>query len=445
MKARLSKLADLLKSSYWFLPALLSAGALTLALLLGQLDVRLRLNMPGVLNWFFGEPDSARAILTTIAGAMVSIASMTFSVTMVVLALASQQFGPRLLFSFMRDRGNQTVLGIFIATFLYCLVTLRLVPGEETAAPVPHLSIGVAVLLALLSVGALIYFINHLVHSIQATHMVAAVADDLRAVIRRMFPAPGSAPAIPPGTQQRVLDAIERGGDALRARQEGVIQAMEVEALVKAARASDRLLRFDCRSGDFVFSGQRIGTVYPDADEGLEAAVCESLLLGARRTLIQDVEFGFLQLVELAVRALSPGYNDPFTAIAALDRLTAALTEVARREATPELHCDRDGEPRVIIPGHALPHLVDVAYGQIHRHARDHLVVHLHLLDRLATLAEYLGPGPAREAILRQAQATRRAALDSADDGHEAARLEERWAAVERALGQARGEAAQTR
>ncbi|HEY9737247.1 MAG TPA: DUF2254 domain-containing protein, partial [Trichocoleus sp.] len=185
---RLSKLKETLLTSYWFVPTVMAASAIALAFGLVALDRTTPQDLEG-LSWIYqGGADGARAVLSAIAGSMVTVAATAFSITIVALQLASSNYGPRLLRNFMQDRGNQVVLGTFIATFIYCLLVLRTIRGEDYQLFVPQVSVTVGVMLAILSIGVLIYFIHHASTIIQVSHIIAEVSHDLKQVTDRLFP-----------------------------------------------------------------------------------------------------------------------------------------------------------------------------------------------------------------------------------------------------------------
>jgi uncharacterized membrane protein len=189
MKAKLDHFLFQLRSSYWFVPSVMAL--LSIGVALGMIVVDQSVGEDGIQGYWWiyaGGPDGARAVLATVAGSIISVAGVTFSIKIAALTLASQQFGPRLLRNFMADRGNQFVLGTFIATFLYCLLVLRTVRSWEDAEFVPHLSVTLGVLLAVASLGVLIYFIHHIAASIQASNVIARVSGELQAAIDRLFP-----------------------------------------------------------------------------------------------------------------------------------------------------------------------------------------------------------------------------------------------------------------
>ncbi|MCL4254785.1 MAG: DUF2254 domain-containing protein, partial [Anaerolineae bacterium] len=319
---------DKLRASLWFIPSLMIAIAIMSALLLPNVDERLVASSDMTQSIIYiGGADSARTLLSTIAGAMISIAGLTFSITVVALTLASSQLGPRLLNNFMRDRGNQVVLGTFVSVFIYCLLVLRTV---RDAGFVPHLSVTVAILLALISIAVLIYFFHHIAVMLQAQTVVINIGTELETSIARLFPKSSTQTRY----EYRLRDDADLPSDfddqckPVLAHGSGYLQAIDYEALVNIAIEHDAILKCVYRAGDFIASGAVIMQVYP-ADvltDDLEKAINQQLILGASRARLQDVEFAVAQLVEIAVRALSPGVNDPFTAIACLDQFSNSLS-----------------------------------------------------------------------------------------------------------------------
>ena len=238
-----SKWEDI-RTSFWFMPTLMVAAAIALSLATIHLDrAAPRHNWLATLGWTFTRgPEGSRAVLSAVAGSMMTIASVTFSITIVALQLASSQFGPRLLRNFMRDRGNQVALGTFIATFTYCLLVLRTVNGTEDEQFVPHISVTVGLVLALASLGVLIYFIHHAAESIQAENVIAAVSRDLHQAIDRLYPeCLGQEPPSPaPGCGQRTSPrASSASPGAIAAPRSDYLQAIDVERLLRLAKERD--------------------------------------------------------------------------------------------------------------------------------------------------------------------------------------------------------------
>jgi uncharacterized membrane protein len=336
MQTRLRHFWQIVTTGYWFVPTVMSLCALAMAMLLLWID-RQYVTPEQRLMWLYtGGPDGAKTLLATVAGSVSTVAGVVFSITVAALSQASSQFGPRLLRNFMRDTSNQIVLGTFVATFLYCLMILRTIHAEQDGldAFVPQASVTVSVLLAAISMGMLIFFIHHVSVSLQAPRVVAAVAADLSHTIASFAEAPEPADEghrpVPPNLSERDDDQREAvppvDAQIVRAGRDGYLQAVEYETLVELARRADVTIRLEHRAGDHVMERCVLARIWPAArvDDDLRRAVCRAVICGVEATPEQDVEFAIRQLVEVAVRALSPGINDPFTAINCIDALGAA-------------------------------------------------------------------------------------------------------------------------
>jgi uncharacterized membrane protein len=393
MKIRLINLWEKLRASYWFLPGLMALGAVGLAISLGSIDRRWGSVMARSFAWMGGnEPEGARAFLSTVAGATITVTGVVFSITIVALSLASQQFGPRLLNSFMRDRANQVVFGSFIATYLYCLLVLRTIHGSGPEGFVPQLSLLVGFLLAILSVAVLIFFIHHVAESIQAMTVIASVSDDLeRAIVRDFSEHDDGSPAnwredLRPG---ELPDDFDSAALPIVARRSGYLQAVNVCSLLKLATDHDLLLRLELSPGDFVIRGAPLASVW-SADHARPAeladAVTGAFIVGAKRSPEQDIEHLINQLVEVAVRALSPGINDPFTAINCIDYLGSALSELARRRLPAPWHFDAEDRLRLVTRPQTFDGALAAAVDQIRQHGRRDVAVTIRLLEMLTTL-----------------------------------------------------------
>jgi uncharacterized membrane protein len=370
-------------------------------------------------NWAYtGSADGASLVLSTIAGSMITIAGVVFSMTLIALSLASSQLGPRLLRNFMRDTRNQVVLGTFIATFVYCLLVLRTIRRAEEVAFVPHLSVSIAVLLAIASLAVLIYFIHHVSVSIQADEVVARVNDELNDGIDRLFPEgmergdPGSADAIA-GAVLPVAFDLEAG--PVGSADDGYLQSVDLDSLMALAKNENALFRLERRPGQYVVMGCPLVSVWP-ADrvtEPLEERVNSAFILGHQRTASQDIQFPIHQLVEIAVRALSPGINDPFTAITCVDRLGSALHRLAQREMPSPFRLDEQDRLRLVVSADTFPEIVDASIGPIRQYARSSALVTIHLLETIVVIAGATHRPTDRAALLRQADMIVRGAREA--------------------------------
>ncbi|RYG36169.1 DUF2254 domain-containing protein [bacterium] len=358
---RLQTFWEELRTNYWFVPAVMSVMAIALSFGLVGLDRTLRDEMVRELGWVYsGGPEGARGVLSTIAGSVIGVAGTTFSITIAVLSLATGQFGPRLLRGFMRDRGNQIVLGTFTSTFLYCLLVLRTVRGTDENTYVPHLSVTFAVLLAIANMGVLIYFVNHVAESIQVSRIIEKVGNEVDASVDRLFPkeigaAPGST-TLPEGASKTI-----------RARESGYVVAVDEVRLLRTAMKENLMVKLVARPGDHIVFDMPLVSVWPESAES-DDAIRGAFTLSHTRTSFQDVEFALMELAEIGVRALSPGTNDPFTAIACLDRLTVSMCRLAERQRPSAFRHDKNGDLRVVAEPYSYGRLVAAAFGHI-RHA----------------------------------------------------------------------------
>lgn len=354
MIARLRKIWRDINASYWFLPALFALGAVGLALITLWLDRSGWSDFLSDVSWLQpARPDGASNILTVIAGSMIGVASTVFSITIAAVAYASGNYGPRLLTNFMEDRGNQYSLATFIGTFVFAITVLRTVRAEDeapsniedaaaTALPgfVPQLSLLVAFGLMALSVAVLVYFLNHIPASIRINTVLKDIGARLLADIAERYPEPNGGEQ--PGT---VPD-----GEPVTAHDTGYVQAISFGRLERIARESDGKLKLAVRTGDFVHPNVTIA-YWAGMDRVADCPsdeVRECFTLGSMRTPSQDMQFLIDELVEIGLRALSPGINDPFTAVTAVHWLGAATAELAHRNLTRSFASNGD-EPRVVL------------------------------------------------------------------------------------------------
>ncbi len=331
--------------------------AAVLALLVVVLDKAFANDLLERLGWVYsGGAEGASQLLSTVAGSMIAIAGTVFSMTLVVLSLASSQLGPRLLRNFMRDTANQVVLGTFVATFVYCLLVLRTIRRADELAFVPHLAVSICVLLAVVSIGVLIYFIHHVSVSVQADEVVAKVGRELEEGIDRLFPGQlGKAQAdiLHAQGETDLPESFAREARPICAFEDGYLRLIDADVLMALAAEEDLLIRVEHRPGNYLVKGRAMVMVWPG--DGVSKSVFEKInaafVFGNQRTGTQDVEFSVQQLVEIALRALSPGINDPFTAIACVDRLGSALCRLARRDMPSAHRFDEQGRLRLVAFG----------------------------------------------------------------------------------------------
>lgn len=421
MGIRFRFIAERLRNSYWFLPSLMLLGSALLASGTIALDKDFD---PERIEWlgqlvYSGGPDGAREVLGTIASSMITVAGVVFSITIVTLQLASSQFGPRMLSNFMRDRGQQLTLGTFVSTFLYSLLVLRAIRSDDPTT-VPHLSVTVALLLAVASLSVLIYFIHHVATTIQAPNLIAAISDELLRATDVLFPEVEGDGTARTTSQEPVLpDDFDAGSRPVAAKRTGYVQVLDVERLVDVASEHDLVVRLETRPGRFVVDNTTFALAYPAAhvtDEVLdEIAGC--VVAGPRRSAQDDIEFPIKQMVEIAVRALSPGINDPFTANTCVDQLSSGLCVLAGREFPPSNVVDERGRLRVTVEDPVTwDRMVGGAFDQIRQCADFHASVYVHLLESLARIARCVRHPERIEPLVREAQLVLEAAGRNLDE-----------------------------
>lgn len=440
MKTRLFNLWYSFRASSWFVPALMAVVSIGLSFGTVVLDERMAAGGIDSAGWFYtGGPEGARTLLSTVAGSVITVAGVTFSITIVALTLASSQFGPRVLQNFMRDPGNQVTLGTFIATFIYCLLVLRTVRGDAVVAFVPHLSVSIALVFALASLGVLIYFIHHVSILIQADTVIALVSGELAEAITRLFPEElgyGEEQQRPGGGIAELPDEFDRASAAVPATRGGYLQAIDNQGLIKITREHDLILRLKYRPGDFVVQGSVLAMAWPEqrVDEHVGEQIDKAFIVGAHRTLEQDAEFAVNQLVEIAVRALSPGINDPFTAIACVDSLGAALCLLAKRKFPSAYRYDDEGKLRVIADPVTFEGITDAALNQIRQHARTSVAVTIRLLETITLIAGHTRTEDQRRALLRHATMIERGSREAIPEEGDRRDIQQRYRAVVKAL-----------
>ncbi|MEO6565193.1 MAG: DUF2254 domain-containing protein [Casimicrobiaceae bacterium] len=438
MKAKILQFWDRLRSSFWFVPALMTGASVLLALGAVSIDEAMSSDWIQASRWTYtGGADGASLVLSTIAGSMITIAGVVFSMTLVALSLASSQLGPRLLRNFMRDTINQMVLGTFVATFVYCLLVLRTIRRPEEIAFIPHLAVGVGVLFGLASLGVLIYFIHHVAVSIQADEIVARVGTELVEEIDHHFPeSTERAKAAVAPSLAALPDGYHLGARPIGAARDGYVQVVDLDALMKLAVEGDMVFRLERMPGQYVVMGRPVAMVWPGnrITDLLANEIRSAVAVGNHRTAPRDYKLAVHQLVEIAVRALSPGINDPFTAIACIDRLGSALCRLAPREMPSPHHVDTQGRLRLIHVSPTFSGIVNAAFNQIRQHSRSNAAVSIHMLDTIAMIAGTCLRAEDRASLRRQADMIARGAREALPEAEDRRTLGERYQAARRVL-----------
>lgn len=363
MFARLHSFWFAIKASYWFYPALFAALAFVLALFLVGLDRGGSTDWLNGISWFHpAHPQGASDMLTVVAGSMIGVASTVFSITIAAVAYASGNYGPRLLTNFMENKGNQLSLATFIGTFVYAITVLRAVRAEDESASalqafVPQLALLTGFGLMIISVGVLVYFLHHIPASIRINTVLEGIGRGLLVKTAKRFPDRST-------VSREVRNAPN--GKSVTADATGYIRYIELQELNEIVRDADVRIALAVRTGDFVHSGRILAQSDSDtlSDEIVDS-IRGCFALGGSRTPEQDLEFSIDELVEIALRALSPGINAPFTAITAIHWLGAATAELGQRELRLEI-CDDDGTSGRVIPlADDFGHFVNRGFGAV--------------------------------------------------------------------------------
>jgi uncharacterized membrane protein len=438
---KLSKFWDSLHSSYWFLPTVMAVIAIVLAFGMLTLDRTGYYEPLQKWGWIYvGGTDGAREVLSSVAGSIISVAATAFSITIVALQLAASNYSPRLLRNFMQDTGNQVVLGTFIATFVYCLLVLRTIRGDGDGYSyfVPQLSVTVGLLLALASIGVLIYFIHHAATIIQVSHIVMEASTDLHRAINRLFPE-NIGRSLPNSPYSQAVPAdFERDAASVKAKNSGYLQGIDNEKLMQIASDRKLLLQIKSRPGRFVVQGSDLVMVFPG--ECVNRKLCEQIndafMFGRQRTEQQDVEFPINQLVDIALRAISPGINDPTTAIECIDQLSAGLSHLAQREMPSPYRYDDNDNLRVIAEPFTFAGLTDAAFNQIRQYGKSDVGVIIRVLEVIATIATYTRDRQDKAALLRHAQMIKQDSFESVSQEQDKKDIEQRYQVVLKTLQQ---------
>lgn len=441
MGTKLSFFTDYLRNTYWFVPSIMLLGSAFLAWVTTNIDDE---TDPEKLRWvgdliFSGGADGAHAVLSTIAASMITVAGVVFSITIVSLQLASSQFGPRMLANFMRDRGNQITLGTFVSAFLYSLLILRTVRTDDPQS-IPHLSITVALVLAVAGLSVLIYFIHHVATTIQAPNLIAAITTELRRAAADVFPDADEVENVPATQTPDLPEGFDEGARLVAARGTGYVQVIDLDKLTALAREHDLVVRIETRPGRFVVAKTAFARAYPGTavTDEVATAIAACIETGSRRTPQQDVEFPIKQLVEIAVRALSPGINDPFTAATCVDQASAGLCDIAARELPSPYLVDEDGALRVVAGDPVtFERLVGGAFDQVRQCADFHTPVYVHMLESLTRIVGCVRDASRLEPLLREGRLVVEAAERNVEAEEDQEVIEERYdrllAAAERA------------
>lgn len=412
---RLRAFRDRLLGTLWFVPSIVVTSFLLLAI--GMVEASSHVDREVLARWpllFGANAESSRSILAAVASGMITVAGLTFSLTLLAVTQASSQYTPRILRNFLGDRPNQLMLGTFVGVFAYCIVVLRTIRGGETGGFVPSLAVVLGMVLGIVGLGVLILSVHHIASSLQATSIIARVASETTAAVDRLFPDPLDDAAIRAFATDRALAAslaeLVEHWETIPANRSGYVQSIDLSTLLQQGSDSGRLIRVECCPGDFLTEGEPLVSVarVPEGSEGEEAAreafreeAHHAFTVGRYRTVEQDPRFGIRQLVDIAIKALSPGVNDTTTAVSCVHYLGVILTRVARRKVDRPV-ARLDGHVRVLPCGPTFGGMLSLAFDEIRQSAEGNVAMLRVLMQTATTLSRATSSGARRSAGCRQ-------------------------------------------
>ena len=391
-KQQFIHLWDQFRASYWFIPVCLMS--LCCAITYVFITLIDRTNLPDLVKGLAPiiSQDAARQLLSSIATSIITATSIAFSMTIVALTMASSQFGPRLLRTFMLDRATQWILGMLLSSFLFCLLAMHQISGFAEHEEARALLVGTAMLAVLVDIFAIIYFLHHIARFIQADQVIHRSYADFKSSLDRLFPTPKDDDNILPTSPELTCDT--EFTHSVCATKCGYIRFIDYHKLLEIHTDLIAGVEVHARSGDHVYPGHRLMTVHANLPltDIMLADFNQYVLIGSSRTPLQDVEFAVAQLVELALRALSPGINDPFTAMACLDKLTSACVLVST--LTFPANCVVNTQSNIWLRRRTftLKGVINTAFDQIRQASCGHVDVIIYQLRCLAILQKALSP-----------------------------------------------------
>ncbi|MGI8812315.1 MAG: DUF2254 domain-containing protein [Pyrinomonadaceae bacterium] len=400
-----------LRASLWFVPGLMIVFSIALALVLIEVDSSVKLKWLVDYPRIFGlGADGSRGMLTAIASSMLTVAALAFSLTLAAVTQASGQFTPRIFRNFMRDRANQFILGYFVSIFAYCLIVLRTIRGADEVKFVPSLAVLCGLVLAIGGVLVLIFFIHHIADSLQITTILNNITDETKQAVRRMYPQEMGDEAVEGEQNATWLSKDVKSWRTIPAREAGYVQDVDIDGLLEFAAANRILIQMRRGVGQFAGRGATIAEIAPEVEtpnrepeigRKKSEQINGFFTIDRHRPIEKDVGFGIRQIVDIALKALSPGVNDTTTAINCIDNLGEIVAEIARRLMPAKLR-SKDNVPRVITLAPDFQEYVETAFDQIRISGKANFAIFERLLTTVSFVAECTGDDSRRRVLCRQ-------------------------------------------
>jgi uncharacterized membrane protein len=412
MKTRIIHFFEIISANFWMIPLfslMLGAGLAFLNFYLDKTVFAEHVEY-SQLFLYFNNSQNIRTLLSVSATSVLGVAGVSFSITIASLTLASQQFGPRLLRNFMLDRFNQVVLGCFIGTFLYCFLMLQFTSSMDLEKTTPFISMIGLLVLIILSLLLLVFFIHHIAVAIQADSVISDVDRELVAQMNVIFPenCEENQDQLKLKVPENLDSKFKQKGQEVHSQKSGYLQAIDLDNIIAFVTDNDCAIKFNIKPGDFIMRRSVIAYYLENSKsdkDSIENQINSKLIIGIKSSAEQDPEFAIRQLVEVAVRALSPGINDPFTAVTCIDRLGNNIAYLMDRQFPAEHHIDESGHLRVQLKPFTFNGIVEASFNQIRQHGENDIAVTIHLLRTLHKLILQARTSEQAEALKTQAEA----------------------------------------
>ena len=424
-----------LRESLWFIPGIMLTSALLLALGLVAVDLRIERDFLLEYSLLFGlGADGSRGMLTAIASSMLTVAALSFTLTLNAVAQASSQYSPRVIRNFLDDKSNQLVFGYFVSVFAYCLVVLRTIRGGDEDAFIPSIAVFAGLILALGGVMVLIFFIHHIAVSLQLTNIVAEIVEETRESIDNIYPADLGEPV---EEDSELYEEAEKALDGrewikIHSSSSGYIQSIDQEALADLAKKYKLVAKIPVMVGEFISKGAAIAWTTASAsdgsksgpDEKLESEIEQHFSVNRHQTIRQDIGFGIRQLVDIALKALSTGVNDTKTAVTAIDRLGEVIGQIATRRFPSNVR-SANGKAILMVKAPRFEDYVAGAFDEIRASGRGNFAVYLRMIDALAAAIVCARNNGRLRILLRHVELTRQYAAESLETEYEREKVTE--------------------
>jgi uncharacterized membrane protein len=423
-----------LKATFWFVPVLIIIITIFLSIGLVSIDQMNDWPKDGLGRYFFVvNADSARSILSTISGAMIGVAGTVFSITLVALTLASSQFGPRLIRNFMYVRLNQVVLGSYVSTYLYCLFVLMAIKENEGVTTIPSLSILLAIVAAFINIVLLIVFIHQIAISIQADKVISDISKIIFKQVKTLFPTK-MGEEVDNDISFSVDEIKSKYANTVRIKspKNGYFQYIDNEALLKTVCSFDGLLELYFKPGNHLVEDLEIGKLYTNDTVNEEELVIISsrFIIGRTKNAQQDLRFSINQMVEIAARALSPGVNDPFTAITCIDNLTATMCHLSQVQFPSKYRVDDEKNLRIITETLEFDDYLDASFNQIRQFSSGSPAVIIKLMEALITIHGFAKKQSYKKALMKHAKMVLNMGKDSLKEENDLKDLQDRSSTI---------------